>query len=193
MHDAARRLQAAVDEQVERAVALALRSATSCPARKQPRLGVVEQQRPVLLAAARSRKPGRPCSSGSWLPSGSGRSRSCPSVTARSGSRCRRRGWRPRSSRRRRRCRAACSPTGIGEPTTRPVFGSSRVTVLSSLLVTHTKPWPKASWRGSRPTLDRAEQLAGLAVQARDGAVAGVGDPGGVGGLDHAARLACRR
>jgi hypothetical protein len=38
-------------------------------------------------------------------------------------------------------------PTGIGRPTTRPVSGSMRVTVFATLLVTQTKPSPKAMSR----------------------------------------------
>ena len=84
-------------------------------------------------------------------------------------------------------------PTGIGEPTTRPVFGSRRVTVLSSLLVTHTKPWPKASWRGSRPTLvvpSTSPVLRSRRVTVPSPALA---IQAALGGLDHAARLDCRR
>ena len=146
---AARRVQAAVDQQVERAVALPLGQDRLAGA-EQPRLGVLEQQGPVLVAAV-FEEPGRVLA----------RQRLVAGVLEEAGRV--HHGWirvielsawlATQTAPAPEAMPSGFCPTGIGEPTTRPVFGSRRVTLLSALLVTHTKPLPKASWRGLLPTV----------------------------------------
>ena len=80
-HAAARGVQPAVDEQVERAVELAL-GQDVLPGAEAPGLGVVEQQGPVLLAALLEEAGGRV--GGAWLP-GYWKKPVVSMVTARSG------------------------------------------------------------------------------------------------------------
>ena len=182
-------VQAAVDEQVERAVALALLQDVLAGA-EDPRLGVFEQERPVLVALTleeAGRVVGGETLCAGILEEAAGVHHGWIRVIVWSA-------WLATQT----------APAPLAMPSGLLAHGDrraddaagGRVEAGDAVVVVVGDPHEavaEGQLAGVGADLGRAEHGAGLAVQAGDGAVAGVRDPCRLGGLDHAAGLVADR